>query len=83
MLATSMLMSPGRLVPVLPPTYGALVDALARRLVGTPLPADHVAAVLSVAAKLPTSPVTSKESVAGSLPYLIALVLDSPSFQLR
>jgi uncharacterized protein (DUF1800 family) len=71
------------LVPVLPGTYGALVDALARRLVGTTLPADHVAAVLSVAAKLPTSPLTSKESVAGSLPYLIALVLDSPSFQLR
>jgi uncharacterized protein (DUF1800 family) len=71
------------LVPVLPKTYGALVDALARRLVGTPLPADHVAAVLSVADKLPTSSLTSKESVAGSLPYLIALVLDSPSFQLR
>jgi uncharacterized protein (DUF1800 family) len=71
------------LVPVLPKTYGALVDALARRLIGTPLPADHVAAVLSVAAKLPTSSLTSKESVAGSLPYLIALVLDSPSFQLR
>ncbi len=71
------------LVPVLPKTYGALVDALARRLVGTPLPADHVAAVLSVADKLPTSPLTGKESVAGSLPYLIALVLDSPSFQLR
>ncbi|MEU8615835.1 DUF1800 domain-containing protein, partial [Actinoplanes sp. NPDC048791] len=66
------------LVPVLPKTYGALVDALARRLVGTPLPADHVAAVLSVAGKLPTSSLTSKESVAGSLPYLIALVLDSP-----
>ncbi|GAA3341510.1 DUF1800 domain-containing protein [Amorphoplanes nipponensis] len=71
------------LVPVLPPTYGALVDALARRLVGVALPADHVAAVLSVAGKLPTSSLTSKESVAGSLPYLIALVLDSPSFQLR
>jgi uncharacterized protein (DUF1800 family) len=71
------------LVPVLPRTYGALVDALARRLVGAPLPAEHVAAVLSVAAKLPTSSLTSKESVAGSLPYLIALVLDSPSFQLR
>jgi uncharacterized protein (DUF1800 family) len=71
------------LVPVLPRTYGALVDALARRLVCTPLPADHVAAVLSVAGKLPTSPLTSKESVAGSLPYLIALVLDSPSFQVR
>jgi uncharacterized protein (DUF1800 family) len=72
------------LVPVLPPTYGALIDALALRLVGTKLPADHVAAVLSVAAKVPTSSLTVKDkSLAGNLPYLIALVLDSPSFQLR
>jgi uncharacterized protein (DUF1800 family) len=72
------------LVPVLPATYGGLVDALAKRLIGVPLPAAHVAAVLSVAAKTPTSPLTAKDnSVTGSLPYLIALVLDSPSFQLR
>jgi uncharacterized protein (DUF1800 family) len=72
------------LVPVLPATYGGLVDALARRLLGTSLPAAHVAAVLSVAGKLPTGPLTSKDtSVTGSLPYLIALVLDSPTFQLR
>ena len=72
------------LVPVLPATYGALVDALAKRLIGTTLPAAQVAAVLSVAGKVPTSPLTAKDtSVAGSLPYLTALVLDSPSFQLR
>ena len=72
------------LVPVLPATCGGLVDALARRLIGTTLPAAHVAAVLSVAGKLPTSPLTGGDTtVAGSLPYLIALVLDSPSFQLR
>jgi hypothetical protein len=72
------------LVPVLPATYGALVDALAVRLTGTRLPAAHTAAVLSVAAKLPTSPLNgSDRSLAGSLPYLIALVLDSPTFQLR
>ncbi|MEV4640970.1 DUF1800 domain-containing protein [Actinoplanes sp. NPDC049548] len=72
------------LVPVLPPTYGGLVDALAVRLTGTRLPADHVAAVLSVAGKLPTSSLTAKDtSVTGSLPYLVALVLDSPTFQLR
>ncbi|MBB4762461.1 DUF1800 domain-containing protein [Amorphoplanes digitatis] len=72
------------LVPSLPATYGALVDALAKRLIGTSLPADHVAAVLSVAGKLPTSPLTGNDkSVAGSLPYLVALVLDSPSFQVR
>ena len=72
------------LVPVRPATYGALVDALARRLIGAPLPAAQVAAVLSVAGKVPTSPLTAGDTaVAGHLPYLIALVLDSPSFQLR
>jgi uncharacterized protein (DUF1800 family) len=72
------------LVPVLPATYGALVDAIATRLVGAPLPAAHTAAVLSVAAKTPTSPLTAKDtSVTGSFPYLVALVLDSPAFQLR
>ncbi len=71
------------LVPVLPGTWGGLVDALARRLLGTTLPAAHTAAVLSVAAKLPTSSLTASTAVTGSLPYLIALVLDSPSFQLR
>ncbi|GAA0568863.1 DUF1800 domain-containing protein [Paractinoplanes ferrugineus] len=72
------------LVPTLPATYGAFLDALAVRLVGTKLPATHTAAVLSVAGKLPTSPLTSSDkSLAGSLPYLVALVLDSPTFQLR
>jgi uncharacterized protein (DUF1800 family) len=72
------------LVPVRPPTYGGLVDALATRLIGSPLPAAHVAAVLSVAGKSPTSPLTATDTaVTGVLPYLIALVLDSPSFQLR
>ncbi len=71
------------LVPVLPATYGALVDALAKRLLGTTLPAAHTAAVLSVAGKLPTSSLTAGSALTGSLPYLIALVLDSPSFQLR
>ena len=72
------------LVPTLPGTYGALVDALAVRLIGSKLPAQHTAAVLSVAGKLPTSPLTaSDKSLAGHAPYLIALVLDAPSFQLR
>jgi uncharacterized protein (DUF1800 family) len=72
------------LVPVLPGTYGGLVDALAKRLVGTTLPASHVTAVLSVAGKTPTSSLTSSDKqIAGSLPYLIALILDSPSFQVR
>ncbi|WP_203781046.1 DUF1800 domain-containing protein [Paractinoplanes rishiriensis] len=72
------------LVPVLPGSYGALVDALAVRLTGAKLPAGHTAAVLSVAGKLPTSSLSSSDkSLAGSVPYLIALVLDSPTFQLR
>ncbi|MFC4071307.1 DUF1800 domain-containing protein [Actinoplanes subglobosus] len=72
------------LVPVLPATYGALVDALALRLAGAKLPAAHTAAVLSVAGKVPTSPLTANDkSLKGAAPYLIALVLDSPSFQLR
>jgi uncharacterized protein (DUF1800 family) len=72
------------LVPSLPATYGGLVDALAVRLTGARLPAAHTAAVLSVAGKLPTSPLSSSDkSLAGSAPYLIALVLDSPTFQLR
>jgi uncharacterized protein (DUF1800 family) len=72
------------LVPALPATYGALVDALAVRLTGVKLPAAHTAAVLSVAGKLPTSPLTAADkSLAGHAPYLIALVLNSPTFQLR
>ncbi|WP_232344027.1 DUF1800 domain-containing protein [Actinoplanes awajinensis] len=69
------------LVPAMPATYGGLVDALATRLIGAPLPAAHTAAVLSVAGKSPTSGVD--KSLAGHAPYLIALVLDAPPFQLR
>ena len=69
------------LVPVLPSTYGALVDALAVRLTGAKLPAAHTAAVLSVAGKLPTSPLDKQ--LTGHAPYLVTLVLDSPTFQLR
>ncbi|MFI1988850.1 DUF1800 domain-containing protein [Actinoplanes sp. NPDC020271] len=72
------------LVPVLPATYGALVDALATRLIGAPLPAAHTAAVLSVAQKSPNSVLDANDKhLAGHAPYLIALVLDAPSFQLR
>jgi uncharacterized protein (DUF1800 family) len=72
------------LVPVRPVTYGALLDALAVRLTGTKLPPAHTAAALSVAGKLPTSPLTATDtSLAGVAPYLIAMVLDSPTFQLR
>jgi uncharacterized protein (DUF1800 family) len=72
------------LVPVLPATYGGLVDALARRLIGTTLPAAHTAAVTAIAGKTPASALTSSDkTLAASLPYLIALVLNAPTFQLR
>ncbi|GIE24146.1 DUF1800 domain-containing protein [Winogradskya humida] len=72
------------LVPVLPATYGGMVDAMSVSLAGTRLPAEHTAAVLSVVGKLPTSPVTSTDKyLEGQVPYLAALVLDSPTFQLR
>lgn len=69
------------LVPVLPRTYGGLVDALATRLIGAPLPPAHTEAVLSVARKLPNTPVDKQ--LAAHAPYLIALVLDAPAFQQR
>jgi uncharacterized protein (DUF1800 family) len=72
------------LVPVLPQTYGSLVDALAKRLIGTTLPAAQTAAVTAIAGKTPASVLAGTDkSLAGNLPYLIALVLDSPAFQLR
>lgn len=72
------------LVPVRPVTYGALVDALAARLVGAKLTAAQNAAILSVAGKVPTSSLSSTDTaVDGHLPYLIALVLDSPTFSVR
>jgi uncharacterized protein (DUF1800 family) len=69
------------LVPVRPATFGALVNALAVGLTGTELPPAQVAAALSVAGKLPTSPVD--KSLDGAAPYLIAMVLNSPAFQMR
>jgi len=69
------------LVPALPATYGGLIDALATRLIGTRLPAAHTTAVLSAAGKTPNS--SLDKSLAGHAPYLIALVLDAPSNQLR
>ncbi|HYN95442.1 MAG TPA: DUF1800 domain-containing protein, partial [Pilimelia sp.] len=72
------------LVPVRPATYGALVDALAQRLLGTAMRPEHVAAVTAIAGKTPTSALTATDTaVNGHLPYLIALVLDSPYFQIR
>jgi uncharacterized protein (DUF1800 family) len=72
------------LVPVRPTSYGALVDALALRLLGVKLTGTQTAAVLSVAGKVPTSTLSATDTaVTGHLPYLIALILDSPTFSVR
>ncbi|WP_433617348.1 DUF1800 domain-containing protein [Dactylosporangium sp. CA-139114] len=67
------------LVPKLPATHGAFVDALARRLVGQPLAPAHSAALLSFLGKAATAPLKATDAAAtGRLPHLIALILDSP-----
>ncbi|MFQ6172598.1 DUF1800 domain-containing protein [Oryzobacter sp. R7] len=68
----------------LPATYGGYVDALATRLLHAPLPAtkrDAVCAFLdrtAATALKPTDP-----AVGWRLPYVVALVLDSPEFATR
>lgn len=68
----------------LPATYGPLVDALATRLLGAPLvPAkrDAICAFLGTTA---STTLRSTDAVLGwRLPYVVALVLDSPEFASR
>ena len=73
------------LVPALPATYGALVDALAARLVGTHAAgrAHRRRAQRRRQAADQSSDQQRQVARRAALPYLIALVLDSPSFQLR
>ncbi|HYN92980.1 MAG TPA: DUF1800 domain-containing protein [Pilimelia sp.] len=72
------------LVPVLPTTYGGLVDALAKRLLGTAVTDANRVALTAFFGKQPTSLLKATDSaVGGSLPYLVALLLDSPYFSVR
>ena len=64
---------------LLPATHGALVQALAKRLVYRALPAVQRNAVLSLVDKVATDPLhKGDEAVTWRLPYLISLILDSP-----
>jgi uncharacterized protein (DUF1800 family) len=68
----------------LPATHGALVDALAKRLVFRTLTPAHRAAVLTFLGRAASDPVTSTSEVVGwRLPYVVALILDSPYHWLR
>jgi hypothetical protein len=72
------------LLPSTLTTYGALVDALATRVTGEPLPAVETAAVLTFLGMTPTSPVHADDpAVSWDLGRTVALLLDSPNHQLR
>jgi uncharacterized protein (DUF1800 family) len=68
----------------LPATYGGLVDRLSHRLVFRRLPAAHRSAVLAFCGAHASTPLPgSSEWVGWRLPYLCALILDSPAHLAR
>jgi uncharacterized protein (DUF1800 family) len=68
----------------LPATHGALVAGLGVRLLQRPLPAAHVDAICRFLGKRPSSPLRAdSEALGWRLPYVVALVLDSPVHVLR
>jgi uncharacterized protein DUF1800 len=68
----------------LPGTYGGLVDALAKALVFRKLPSAHRDAVLGFVGRTAGATLASDaEAVGWRLPYLVALILDGPSFTQR
>ncbi len=75
----------GALVPKpLPNTHGALVDALARKLVFRALTASHRKAVLGFIGRRPGDPLSGGDDAVGwRLPYLVSLILDSPYHMVR
>ena len=73
-----------QLLPSIPSTYGALVDALGVRLTGSRLSADEQAGLLQYAGRSAGSPCSSADRwVQNNLRYLVALTLDTPSFTIR
>ena len=72
------------LVGPLPATYGELIDAVARRLLHRTLPAPQTAALAAFYGRTPGARLRSSDAAAGwAFPYLVALLLNSPSFALR
>ena len=68
----------------LPKTYGALVDTLAKRLVFRTLPHAHRNAVLAFLEHQASDPLDADDAaVDWRLPYLVALILDTPSNGIR
>jgi uncharacterized protein (DUF1800 family) len=68
----------------LPGTHGGLVDALAKALVYRKLPPAHRDAVLGFLGRNAGAPLDADDEAVGwRLPYVVALILDSPSFTQR
>ncbi|BBH64643.1 hypothetical protein ACTI_13280 [Actinoplanes sp. OR16] len=68
----------------LPATYGALITQLAVRLLGVAPPAKHVAALAEFYGRTPASPLKANDPAAGWMfPYLMGMLLNSPTFALR
>ncbi|AGZ45903.1 DUF1800 domain-containing protein [Actinoplanes friuliensis] len=67
-----------------PATYGALIDAVAERLVGRTMAPVHTAAIAAFYGKTPASALKGNDAAAGwAFVYLPALLLNSPYFALR
>jgi len=68
----------------LPGTYGGLVDAVAKAVVFRKLEAVHRAAALTFLGKAAGDPLSKTDAaVTWRLPYLVALILDSPYHGIR
>ena len=67
-----------------PTTYGAYVDALTQRLVQAKLPTAKRDAICAFLDKAATSTLSPNDAALGwRLPYVVALILDSPEFATR
>jgi hypothetical protein len=72
------------LIGPLPHTYGELIGVAADRLLGRRLSAEHTEAVAAFYGKTAGARLRSGDRAVGwAFPYLVALLLNSPSFALR
>jgi uncharacterized protein (DUF1800 family) len=72
------------MVGALPATYGALIEATAVRLLGIAPTAKQIAVLADFYGRTPAAPLRSNDPVAGWMyPYLMGMLLNSPSFALR
>ncbi|MFI1989653.1 DUF1800 domain-containing protein [Actinoplanes sp. NPDC020271] len=67
-----------------PATYGALIDATAKRLLGVTLGGEQTAALAGFYGKTPAAPLKYNDPAVGWMyPYLMTMLLNSPNFALR